>query len=151
MQRRIAFYTFMGGIAVYAVLALSPAPRAIARDRPELAAFFRPPLFNFSAGYEDGHVLDFHIGATREELLRTLISKYSETGTLASACGREPGARPLTVAESYVSPTSREALQLLQQRAVVCLHLHDRKVLIFDIENEHVRRIQLTKVTTELP
>jgi hypothetical protein len=147
----MALYLSVGAIALYAALALSPAPRAIARDRPGVASLFRPPLFNFSAEYEDGHVLGFQVGASRDELLRTLIAQYSSTGTLAAACGREPGARPLTVSESFVSPSAGERVRDLLQRDVVCLHVQERKVLVFYIESDRVRRIQLTKVTTEGP
>lgn len=148
--RRVALYASVLVLALYAVLAVSPVPRAIARDRPEVASFFRPPLFNFSADYDDGHVLDFHVGASREELLRTLITEYPQTGMLAAACGREPGARPLTVAESFVSPSSSEAVRQLLERDVVCLHVRERKVLIFRIENERIRSIELTIVRNEL-
>lgn len=151
MHRRIALYASIGAIALYAVIGMSPAPRAIARDRPEVASLFRPPLFNFSADYEDGHVLDFQVGASRAELLRTLNTKYSESGMLAASCGRKPGDRPLTVAEAFVSPASSEKAWPLVQRDVVCLHLPERRVLIFQIENERVRKIELTVIKTELP
>jgi hypothetical protein len=151
MHRRILIYAPVGTIALYAIIAVSPMPLAIARDRPELASYFRPPLFNFSADYHDGHVLDFNVGATRDELLRTLTERYSETGSLAAACGRDPGARPLTAAESYVRLSSGEKTRSLVQRDVVCLHIPERKVLIFHVENEHVRKIGLTIVRTELP
>lgn len=141
-----------GVVVAYILVAMSPIPRAIARDHPEAASFFRPPLFNFSADYEDGAVLGFRVGSSREELMRTLVADYAETGTLAAACGRESGARPLTVAESYVAPSYDEGASAIAQRDVVCLHIPARKmVLIFPISNERVCAIQLTLVRAELP
>ena len=151
MRRRISVHASVGAIALYTIVALSPIPRAIARDRPEVSCYFRPPLFNFSAEYKDGHVLDFNVGASRDELLQTLVELYSERGSLAAACGRDPDARPLTAAESYVSPSSNENARSLMQRDVVCLHIPERKAVIFHFENEHVRSIEITIVRTELP
>ena len=148
-MRRIA--VVIGGVSLYAALAISPVPRAIARDQPEVAAFFRPPLFNFSAHYEDGHVLTFHIGATRAELLRALVEHHSATGMLAAECGRDPGGRPLTVAGSYVSPSASAEVRALLGRDVVCLHTGEGSVLIFTMNQNHIRSIELRVVGTELP
>ena len=136
----------------YTIVAISPITPAIARHHPEAASFFRPPLFNFSADYDDGTVLGFRVGSSRKELLHTLVAGYAETGTLAAACGREPGAKALTVAESYVAPSYDKGATAIVQRDTVCLHVPNRRMLlIFSMVGDHISEIQLALVRTELP
>ncbi len=136
---------------LYIAIAVSPMPREIGRQRPEVASLFRPLLFNFAASYEDGHVLNFRIGLTRDELMRVLLANYAQTGVLAAACGREPGARPLTVAESEVPLSDRNAVGAIVERSVVCLHMPARRmVLIFHVSNGQVGEIRLSFIRNEL-
>jgi hypothetical protein len=132
-------------------MAVSPAPRELGRQRPEAASLFRPLLFNFAADYEDGSVLDFQVGFTRQELLDTLLGNYARTGVLAAACGRESGAPPLTVAHSQVAPSDRNVVSDLLERDVICLYVPARHiVLIFHVLNGHVDKIKLSYIRNEL-
>ena len=138
-------------VALYVAVALSPVPQRIARSSPEHASLFRPPWFNFAADYDEGYVLGFQIGSNREQLINTIVTKYAGSGEFAAACGREDGAPPLSVAESYVAAADVERVRGLAQRQVVCLHLVARRmVLIFYLPDDHVRKIELAFVRNEL-
>jgi hypothetical protein len=135
----------------YGAVAVSPLPERIARHSPERASLFRPPLFNFSAGYDEGAVLGFEIHSSREQVLNTIVTKYAGSGELWAACGREQGAPPLSVADSDVRADAKGEVRKLLEREVVCLHLPARRiVLVFHIPHDELRSIELTYVRNEL-
>lgn len=135
----------------YAAVAVSPLPQRIARQSPERASIFRPPLFNFFADYDEGDVLGFEIHSSREQLLNTIVTKYARSGELAAACGREEGLAPISVSESYVTAEEIGKVRKLLERDVVCLHLRARRiVLIFELPDNQLRKIELAYVRNEL-
>lgn len=79
-----------GLVAVaYVGVAVTPLKNLIGRTRPQLAATFSAPLFNFHAKYSAGDVLDFKIGMNREQF-REVIRGYVGHAMLIPACGEAP-------------------------------------------------------------
>lgn len=137
--------------AVYASVAFSSYPHRVARESPERASLFRPPWFNYFSTYQDGDVLGFKVGASRDELVRTIVSQYGASGLVQAGCGREKGAPPLTVRESDVVASDAEQIRLLAQRQVVCLWLPARRVMLtIGIADDRIHEIELSFVRNEL-
>ena len=144
-------FAFAAAAIVYIAIALSPLPRQIARNSPEKASLFRPIWFNFSANYDEGSVLGFKIGSTRDQLFGTLEAQYGATGLLQAACGREEGAPSLTVAESDVTIGEVDVARRLIDREVSCLWLPERRImLILRFGDDNLSAIELSYVLNEL-
>jgi hypothetical protein len=138
-------------VAVYAAIALSSLPQSIARQSPERASYFRPPWFNFASKYDAGNVLGFRIGSNTEELVRKVAAVDSKGAVIQAECGRDRGARPLSVAESFIAAADEPRVSALAQREVLCLSLPARRVvLIFELSNSQVRVIRLSFIRNEL-
>jgi hypothetical protein len=137
--------------ALYGAVALSSVPRAIARNSPENASLFRPVWFNFSAKYQDGSVLGFQTGFSRDQFSEAVVKTYGASAELQVECGREEGAPPLTVAESSVAGSDVVRVGDLAQRPVVCLYLTARRImLIFKFSDDHIKQIDLSFTRNEI-
>lgn len=126
----------------YESVAVTPLKALIGRSRPEVAAAFSPPWFNFHAQYSADEVLDFKIGMNREQF-REIVKGYTGVATLAATCGGGTKA-------SMVQLDQPEALALLQ-RDVVCLWSDSRRLsLIFNFRDSRVDRIEVSLVNAEI-
>jgi hypothetical protein len=138
-------------LAAYLAVAVSSLPQSIARQSPERASYFRPPWFNFASKYESGNVLGFRVGSSTEELVRKVATVNMKGAVVQAECGRERGARPLSVAESFIAATDEPRVSELAQREVLCLSLPARRiVLIFELSKGQVRAIRLSFIRNEL-
>jgi hypothetical protein len=66
----IALSASIGVGAVAAATITGAEAREIGRSNPEKAAYYRPPLFNFSETYKDGVVLGVAVGSARADAIR---------------------------------------------------------------------------------
>jgi hypothetical protein len=137
-------------LGVYALVAVSPYPTRLARSHPGLASLFRPPLFNFSAKYSDGSVLDFTVGQSRSDFEAALLHPTGQSPRIGAACGRPSGAPPLTAAESFVVPAATPEVSQILARDIVCLFYSNPSAVLFvRFSAEAVETIELTVVRTE--
>lgn len=151
LTKRLLGVIAVAAILAYTAVAASPLPQRIARHSPEQASLFRPPWFNFFADYDEGSVLGFKIGSTREQLVETLVAQYEATGELQAACARGEGAPPLSVADSKVLITDLVGVRRLVDRDVTCLYLPARRIMLtLKFRNDLLRSIELAFVRNEL-
>jgi hypothetical protein len=132
------------GVALYLVLALSPLKTTIGRSYPGVASVFSPPLFNFSASYESGSVLDFFVGMSREQTFSVLKGTYVGRSKLLSNC---VGTR----ANSLIPVTaSLDIASAYGGGDRLCAYLESGRLLLdFTFQNGAVSRIDLAYVRTE--
>lgn len=126
----------------YVGVAVTPLKALIGRTRPELAAAFSPPWFNFHAEYATGEVLGFAIGMSREQF-REAAKSYTGVASLVATCGGGDKA-------GMVQLNQAEAPSLLQRDAV-CLWSDSRHLsVIFNFAENRVERIEVSLVNSEI-
>lgn len=127
----------------YVAVAVTPIKTLMGRSHPGLAAAFSAPSFNFHAEYSAGEVLDFRIGMTREQF-REVLAGYSAVASLVATCG---GGTKTSMVEL---DNASEAFALTQ-RDIVCLWSDSRRLsLIFNFKEDHLDRIEMSLVNTEI-
>jgi hypothetical protein len=146
VRKRIALTVF-AILLIYAGVAFSGLPERLGRDNPQAASYFRPPLFNFSATYTSGRVLNFQIGGSREEFLSALVAHYGRTAVLSASCGTSVR---LNVADSFVQVKDAARSRQLLERDLICVDLVTPKVLLFvTLGNGNVEKIEVDRVNFE--
>lgn len=134
-------------LLIYAGVALSGLPERLGRDNPQAAAYFRPPLFNFSATYTSGRVLDFQVGSSREKFLSDLVAHYGRTAVLLASCGTS--AR-LNAEDSLVQVNDVTRSRPLLERDLICIDLGTPKVLLsITLANGNVETIEVDRINFE--
>lgn len=131
-------------MALYGVLALSPLKLKIGRSHPGVASIFSPPLFNFSASYGSGSVLEFSVGMPPEQVLSLLKGNYAGRSKLLSNCVG-------TTANSLIAVTpSLDVASVYGGGDRLCAYLESGRLLLdFSFRNGVVSRINVTYVRTE--
>jgi hypothetical protein len=146
VRRRIALIVF-AILLIYAGIALSGLPERLGRDNPQAAAYFRPPLFNFSATYSSGRVLNFQIGDSREVFQSALVAYYGRTAVLLASCGTS--AR-LNAEDSLVKVNDVARSRPILERDLICIDLGAPKVLLsITLANGNVETIEVDRINTE--
>ena len=142
--RNIWVLTLAAGVALYFVLALSPLRTAIGRTYPRVASLFSPPLFNFSAAYDSGSVLEFAVGMSRERTFELLKSHYAGRSELLANC---VGTR----ANSLIPVTpSLDVASVYGGGEKMCAYLESGRLLVsFTYQSGSVSKIDVTYVRTE--
>ncbi len=139
-------------LAVYTAIAASSYPIHLARSRPDVASFFRPQWFNFSATYTDGPVMGFRVGQSRADFKVTLLQPAGGSVRVGAACGRPPSAPSLAAAESFLPVADNAKVSQLLGLDVVCLfYRQPNMAVVVSFDADTVRTVELSVVRTEAP
>lgn len=132
-------------LALYAVLSVSPIRLAVGRKHPDFASLLSPPYFNFLATYDDGSVLDFHIGMSRIDLVKRL-GDYRDLGVLQGACG----AGRLAPVSPPVKIRPEDTNEVLSRNSICLWIPEDKLSVIFHLSNDVIREIEIARVRNEV-
>ena len=147
VRLRYILAIFPAVLIAYGAVALSDYPRKLGRTSPEHAAWFRPPLFNFSEHYEAGEALGFRVGERAIDVERKLTTSRARQFELNGNCGT--GAL-YTTGTTFVRPSQVERIRELLARDVVCMQALDTGALVeLQMSNGVVERIDVVYVNFE--
>jgi hypothetical protein len=133
-------------LLAYLLIAISPLKQMIGRTHPEIASLFSPFLFNFSASYDSGSVLGFHVNGSQHDVFLRLQSAYAGRSNLLVNC--------MVKQVDSIVPITRttDVATIYGGGEKVCVSLdHGRVSLDFALRGTVVSRIDLAYIRSELP
>lgn len=134
-------------IVLYLAGTISPLPRFLGRSYPSFASLFYPPSFNFHEIYEDGSVLGFLVGSSKQTAAANLDAIGMAAIKLNNQCGMSVRQEPNFV--TFMS--GAELMKWGEGRQVWCLRFLEKRNLSLELYfvDETIEKVRLIKVNFE--
>jgi hypothetical protein len=143
---RVAIYGALAVLSAYALWWWTPLRGVIGRQDPGLVAMLSPPLFNFSAEFLSGSVLEFKVGMERVDLAHLIKSRYASDSVLQGGCNDN-----VKFAREDVKIDSVESATLLSKDRILCLYKPSKQLsIIFTLDSDRVTKIRVSVVNNRI-